>query len=153
MWRGASVVKMEKLEFWKWCFGERRVGPLERARRGEEDGVVDGGHDGVGGGGNGGEVGGENGLFGGKRGRRRWCGGGVVVGNGGGDGGENGGGVGGEERWRWWVERMGEMAGQWKARAVLGCHGSLAVGWKEKERKMKEREEDRGVFIRREEIL
>ena len=27
------------------------------------------------------------------------------------------------------------------------------VGWKEKERKMKEREEDRGVFIRREKIL
>jgi len=30
-----------------------------------------------------------------KRGRKRWCGGVVVVGNGGGDGGENGGGIGG----------------------------------------------------------
>ena len=53
---GASVVKSEKLEFWKWCFGERLVGPLERARRGEEDGVVGGGQDGVGGGGDGGGV-------------------------------------------------------------------------------------------------
>ena len=64
---GASLAHLENLEFWKWCFRERRVGSLERARRGEEDGVVRGGQGGVGGGGNNGEVGGENGLFGGKR--------------------------------------------------------------------------------------
>ena len=62
MWRGASVVQMVKMEFWKWCFGERRVGPLERAHRGDEDGVVRGGQGGVGGGGNGGEVVGEDGF-------------------------------------------------------------------------------------------
>jgi len=68
---GASVVKNERLEFWKRGFGERSNSSSERARRGEEDGVVRGGQGGVGGGGIGGEVNGGNGLFGGKRGRRR----------------------------------------------------------------------------------
>jgi len=36
---------------------------LERARRGEEDGVIGGDQDGIGGGGDGGEANGEYGLF------------------------------------------------------------------------------------------
>ena len=59
---GASVVKSEKLEFYKRSFGERTNSSSERARRGEEDGMVRGGQGGVGGGGDGGEGGGENGL-------------------------------------------------------------------------------------------
>ena len=53
---GASVVQNERLKFYKKGFGERRVGPLERARRGEEDGVIVGGQGGVYGGGEGGET-------------------------------------------------------------------------------------------------
>ena len=44
---GASLVQKEKLEFWKWCFGERSYSSLERVPRGEEDGVVVGGQGGV----------------------------------------------------------------------------------------------------------
>jgi len=40
---GASVVKNERLEFWKRGFGERSNSSLERALRGEEDGAVGGG--------------------------------------------------------------------------------------------------------------
>ena len=60
---GASVVQKEKLEFWKWYFGERSYSSLERTLRGKEDGVIVGGQDSVGGGGNGGEGNGEDGLF------------------------------------------------------------------------------------------
>ena len=63
---GASLVQNERLKFCKKGFGERRVDPLERARRGEEDDVIVGGQDGVYGGGDGGEGGDGNGLFGGK---------------------------------------------------------------------------------------
>ena len=56
------------------------------------------------------------------------------------------------------VEFVVKMEGKWWRNGwpKEGEGGSLAagrlhpVGWKEKERKMKEREEDRGVFIRRE---
>ena len=54
---GASVVKMGKMEFCKRDFGERNYSSLERALRGEEDGMVRGGQDGVGCGGDGGEGG------------------------------------------------------------------------------------------------
>ena len=40
---GASVVHLENLEFWKWCFGERSYTSLERVRQGGEDGVIGGG--------------------------------------------------------------------------------------------------------------
>ena len=42
--------------FCKRCYGERRVGLNERARRGGEDGMLGGGYGGAGGGGDGGEV-------------------------------------------------------------------------------------------------
>ena len=41
--------------------------------------MIRGSQGGVGSGGEDSEVGGENGLFGEKRGRKRWCGGGVMV--------------------------------------------------------------------------
>ena len=69
---GASVVEMVKMEFWKRGFEERSYSSLERARRGEEDGMFGGGQDDVDGGGNGGEALEVNGFLGGKRGRRRW---------------------------------------------------------------------------------
>ena len=69
---GASVVHLENLEFCKRDFGVRSNSSLERARRGEEDGMVVGGQGGVGGGGNGGEALEVNGFMVEKRGRRRW---------------------------------------------------------------------------------
>ena len=60
---GASVVEMVKMKFWKRGFGERSYISLERALRGEEDGVVGGGQDGVSSGGNGRENGEGDGLF------------------------------------------------------------------------------------------
>ena len=39
----ASLAKNERLEFWKRGFEERNYSSLERARRGEEDGMVGGG--------------------------------------------------------------------------------------------------------------
>jgi len=63
---GASIVQNQKLEFWKRSFGERSYRSSERARCGDEGGMVVGGQGGVYGGGEGGEVGGENGLFGRK---------------------------------------------------------------------------------------
>ena len=52
------------MDFWSFTkFGERSYSSLERARRGEKDGVFGGDQGGVGGGGNGGEVSGEDGLF------------------------------------------------------------------------------------------
>ena len=68
---GASVVQKGKMEFCKRGFRERRVGLLERARRGEEDGVVGGDQGGVRGGGDSGEDNGGSRFLGGKRGRRR----------------------------------------------------------------------------------
>ena len=59
----ASLAHLENLEFCKRDFGERSNSSLERALRGEEDGVVRGGQGGVGGGENGGEVLEVNGLF------------------------------------------------------------------------------------------
>ena len=41
--KGASLVEMVKMEFWKRDFGERSYSSLERALRGEEDGMVRGG--------------------------------------------------------------------------------------------------------------
>ena len=93
---GASVVHLEKLKFWKWCFGERSYTSLEIVRRGEEDGVVGGGQGGVGGGGYDGETLEVNGFLGGKRGRRRWWRWCCCCWNGRGDREEKGGGVGGE---------------------------------------------------------
>ena len=40
---GASLVEMVKMSFWKRGFGERSYSSLERARRGEEGGMVVGG--------------------------------------------------------------------------------------------------------------
>ena len=60
---GASLAHLENLEFCKKDIGERSNSSLERALRGEEDGVVHGGQGGVGGGENGGKVLEVNGLF------------------------------------------------------------------------------------------
>jgi len=54
---------MEKMEFCKRGYGERSNSSLERARQGEEDGIVGAGKGDVGGGGNDGEVLEVNGLF------------------------------------------------------------------------------------------
>ena len=64
---GTSLVQMGKMEFCKRDFGRRRICSLERARRGEELGVIVGGRSIVGGGENGGEENGENGLFCGRK--------------------------------------------------------------------------------------
>ena len=53
---------MEKIEFCKRGFGERSNSSLERARRGEEDGMFGGDQGGVDDGENGGEVNGEDGF-------------------------------------------------------------------------------------------
>ena len=85
-----------------------------------------------------------NGLFGGKRGRRRWCGGVVVVGM-------------VEEmeekkveelvvemEGKVVVEKWEKVAGHGKARShFVGCHAC----WKEKGKRMNEREGKRGVVI------
>ena len=100
--------------------------------------MVVGGQGSVGSGRDGGEVGDGSGFLGGKRRRRRWCGDGGVVANEG-DGGENGGGVGGGD---------GGENGGWPAKRGHGSGWVLPFTcWKEKERKMKEREEERGVNI------
>ena len=106
--------------------------------------MIRGGQGGVGSGGEGGEVGGENGLIGEKRGRRRWCGGVMVVV------------VGMEEEMEGrkvekLVVMVVELEGGWPANggsmAAFCCHCSLlAAGNKEEERKiMKER--GVGVYI------
>ena len=59
---GASIVQNQKLEVWKRSFGERSYSSSERARRGEEDGMIRGGQGSVGSGGDGGEGGGGNGF-------------------------------------------------------------------------------------------
>ena len=61
---GASVVQIVKMGFCKRGFGKRNYRSLERALRGEEDGMVGGDQGGVGGGRNGGEANGEMGCFG-----------------------------------------------------------------------------------------
>ena len=105
--------------------------------------MVRGGQGGVGSGGEGGEVGDGSGFLGvswWKRGRRRWCGGVVVVGNGGGDGGENGGGIGGG------VGGDGGEGGRPRREARL--LGLLPfAGNKEGEEIMKEREKKKGGCI------
>ena len=53
---GASLVENGKLEFYKRSFGERTNSSSERARRGEEDGMIVGGQGGVYGGREGGET-------------------------------------------------------------------------------------------------
>ena len=133
---------MEILEFCKRDFGERSNSSLERALRGEEDGVVGGGQGAVGGGGYGGEALEVNGFLGGKE-EEEDDGDGVVV-------------VGMveemeerkvEELEMKVVEELEKVAGHGKARGCFyGCH--LLAGNKEgEEENMKEREEESGVYI------
>ena len=140
---GASLDHLKNLEFCKRDFGERSNSSLERARRGEEDGMVVGGQGGVCGGGEGGEGGGGNGLSWWKKEKKD----GVVV-----DvmvvvivGME-------EEMEGRMVEKLVEMveervAGQGKHHGwFLGAVGSFSVGGKKEEKNNNERE-------RKEEVL